>query len=442
VQTQEDHLNNVEMVQVDGGVVAGTWTVEVVGTDVPMGPQCYSLVFTPETAGGDLDLECDGWAEADAPPDACSAFVTVTASASGGCGTVVVENDFNSGGSDASGEYPVGDTLVNFTATDAAGNVETCVATVRVNDVTPPTIDCPFDLTVECDGSGNTAELTAWLGSASAFDSCGLAGFDDNFVDLGGDCGATGSATVTWMATDPTGNSASCSSTFTIVDTIPPELECPPDAVVTSGDSTAPDATGTATALDACDSAPVITWSDSSSPGGGAADPVERVITRSWYATDECGNTSTCDQLITVMKLELELDIKPGSCPNAFNRRQRGVLPVALVGTADFDPATVDLSSLVLARADGVGGSVPVLMGPLGPSVALDDTATPFSGADCDCHTLVGDGIIDLMMFFSGPSVGFLLPGFGRGDSVELVLSGTLLDGTEFIAYDCVRIAQ
>ena len=140
VRTQEDHLNNVEMVQVDSGVVAGTWTVEIVGTDVPMGPQCYSLVFTPETAGGEIDLQCDGIIDADAPPGSCSAFITVPASASGGCGAVVVENDFNAGGADASGDYPVGETVVTFTATDAAGNVATCSTTVRVSDVTPPAI--------------------------------------------------------------------------------------------------------------------------------------------------------------------------------------------------------------------------------------------------------------------------------------------------------------
>jgi len=47
VRTFEDHLNNVEVVLADGSVPDGNWTVEVVGTSVPSGPQCYSLVYSP-----------------------------------------------------------------------------------------------------------------------------------------------------------------------------------------------------------------------------------------------------------------------------------------------------------------------------------------------------------------------------------------------------------
>ena len=48
------------------------------------------------------------------------------------------------------------------------------------------------------------------------------------------------------------------------------------------------------------------------------------------------------------------LDIKPGSCPNPLNLRSRGVLPVALVGTKDFDVTNVNVSTLVLSRGDAV----------------------------------------------------------------------------------------
>ena len=47
VRTAEDHLNNVEMVLVDGTVPSGIWYVAVKGTSVPSGPQCYSLVVSP-----------------------------------------------------------------------------------------------------------------------------------------------------------------------------------------------------------------------------------------------------------------------------------------------------------------------------------------------------------------------------------------------------------
>jgi hypothetical protein len=61
VRTQEDHLNNVEVVQADGMIPSGSWTIEVAGTSVPSGPQCYSLVYEPVAAAVVLcDVDADG----------------------------------------------------------------------------------------------------------------------------------------------------------------------------------------------------------------------------------------------------------------------------------------------------------------------------------------------------------------------------------------------
>ncbi len=50
------------------------------------------------------------------------------------------------------------------------------------------------------------------------------------------------------------------------------------------------------------------------------------------------------------------LDIKPGSCPNPVNPKSKGVEPMAVVGSESFDVMQVDIDSLTVARADGVGG--------------------------------------------------------------------------------------
>ena len=96
---------------------------------------------------------------------------------------------------------------------------------IRLDD-TPPVIDvCPADPTVvECDGAGNAAELDAWLASFAAHDDCSGVTLTDDFASLSDDCGATGSATVTFTATDECGNQTSCQSTFTIQDTVPPDI--------------------------------------------------------------------------------------------------------------------------------------------------------------------------------------------------------------------------
>lgn len=50
------------------------------------------------------------------------------------------------------------------------------------------------------------------------------------------------------------------------------------------------------------------------------------------------------------------LDIKPGSYPNSINRKGNGVVPVALLGSANLDVTTVDVASL----AFGPGLAKPV----------------------------------------------------------------------------------
>ena len=138
----------------------------------------------------------------------------------------------------------------------------------------------------------------------------------------------------------------------------------------------------------------------------------------------------------------VNLDIKPGSCPNPVNPRSRGVVPVALVGSLGFDVATVDPDSLTLARADGVGGSVSPLSGRGDPGIVIEDFVTSFGDEPCGCHALGGDGIDDLSLKFSTAEIcrALELNVLPRGKTIELVLRGTMLDGTTFEVADCIRI--
>ncbi len=140
--------------------------------------------------------------------------------------------------------------------------------------------------------------------------------------------------------------------------------------------------------------------------------------------------------------MPLKMDIKPGSCPNSFNRDSHGVLPVALLGTAEFDVGTIELASVELARADGVGGSAAPYEGPPGPHSVFEDVATPFEGEPCECHDLEGDGIDDLSMKFKTDDLvsALGLDSLDPGALLELVVTGNLVDGTPFIARDCIRL--
>jgi hypothetical protein len=136
------------------------------------------------------------------------------------------------------------------------------------------------------------------------------------------------------------------------------------------------------------------------------------------------------------------VDIKPGGCPNPFNLKSKGVLPVSVLGTPEFDVSQINISTVRLTGAgDGLGFVAPV-EGPPGPHTVIDDTGTPFPGTPCDCHDLTGDGIDDLSLKFKRQEIveALGLHDVPAGQLVPLVVGGLLLDGTPFGGVDCVVI--
>ena len=149
-----------------------------------------------------------------------------------------------------------------FTATDDCGNATSTTATFTIEDTTAPDVMAAADATVECDGAGNSSDLSTWLdsnGGATATDACSGVTWTNDFVALDAACGATGSATVMFTATDDCGNATSTTATFTIEDTTAPDVMAAADATVecdgagnSSDLSTWLDSNGGATATDAC----------------------------------------------------------------------------------------------------------------------------------------------------------------------------------------------
>lgn len=181
-----------------------------------------------------------------------------------------------------------------WTATDDCGNSSTCLQLILVHDATPPEITCPNNVTIQC--TANT--LPPATGVATATDNCDPA-VDLTFSDVttAGACPQERTITRTWLATDDCGNTATCTQTIFVDDSTAPTITCPANITVLCGTSTLPAATGMATATDNCDASATITFSDISLPG---ICPAEITINRTWQATDDCGNTSTCNQVIFV----------------------------------------------------------------------------------------------------------------------------------------------
>lgn len=104
---------------------------------------------------------------------------------------------------------------------------------------------------------------------------------------------------VTLTVTDSDGLTSQCTATVSIDDTTPPVITCPSDVLIECNVDPVTANTGdNTTVTDNCDPDPVISFSDVEVPG---SCPQEKTITRTWTATDACGNSATCDQIITVV---------------------------------------------------------------------------------------------------------------------------------------------
>jgi hypothetical protein len=136
----------------------------------------------------------------------------------------------------------------------------------------------------------------------------------------------------------------------------------------------------------------------------------------------------------------VSVEIKPGSCPNPLNVRSRGVLPVAVLGTEEFDVTTIDPDTIVIVR-EGIDGEVPVIR------YSYEDVATPFEGELCDCDDLNdddinGDGYMDLTLKFRVPELvdGLDLYEVESREIIPLKIMGETEDGTLIMGEDCIRI--
>jgi hypothetical protein len=139
---------------------------------------------------------------------------------------------------------------------------------------------------------------------------------------------------------------------------------------------------------------------------------------------------------ITVINtVPVPFDIHPTSCPNPINRGLTGVMPAAILGTADFDVTMIDPVSV---KIEGV----PALRW------ALEDVAAPYLPLKdktlnkMSCNTLGPDGFVDLTLKFDLKAVSSLLSSYPKGKVVKLHMTGLLKDGTPIEGEDIVIIVK
>jgi len=89
-----------------------------------------------------------------------------------------------------------------------------------------------------------------------------------------------------------------------IADLTAPEIFCPDDVTLGCNDSIDPDDTGRATARDLCDANPVVIFNDQDLGGSCPPTPVITNIRRIWSTEDAGGNSTSCDQLISIQDFD------------------------------------------------------------------------------------------------------------------------------------------
>ena len=107
--------------------------------------------------------------------------------------------------------------------------------------------------------------------------------------------------------------------------------------------------------------------------------------------------------------IPVPVDIKPGSDPNSINPRSKAVVPVAVLGSINFDALQVDVST--------------VRFGPEGASPAHDGHVEDVND----------DGFMDMVFHFKTRETGIAC-----GDT-EATLTGEMYDGTQVAGTDTVK---
>lgn len=159
-----------------------------------------------------------------------------------------------------------------------------------------------------------------------------------------------------------------------------------------------------------------LAWTDLFTKDYGTAldglDQRVTIVGHSWFVP--AGSYADWDYVsVTPTTIPVALDIMPGSSENPVNSKKKGVIPVAVLGSADFDaPVEVDRATLTFGRTG-------------------DEASLRHCG---DAEDVNGDAFLDLVCHFEA-----LAAGFQPGDTMGH-LKGATTAGVPIAGSDAVRV--
>lgn len=267
----------------------GVTTVTATATDAAGNTTTCTFNVTVEKAleiicPGDREISCNASTD---PLSTGFAFVTGNAF----FGELTLDDAITSG--TCPDDYTI---RRRWIATDSEGNADTCFQTIRVLPDTeaPMCLNCPEDITVSCDALPSFEPILA-------ADNCdpepSIAILETTTQTTDGSCSDFQYVRTRLITiTDRCGNAFEHTQVITVIDNVAPVIECPAAITVPCNSEDQLELTGMPTVTDNCDPAPSLSYKDEYVAGD---CDYECTIERTWIATDVCGNTATCVQIIT-----------------------------------------------------------------------------------------------------------------------------------------------
>lgn len=226
-----------------------------------------------------------------------------------------------------------------WTVTDGCGNATSAVQIISLVDTTAPEMDA-VAATIEL-GCGEAIPTAL----PAATDGCSAVTV--TITDVDADMSCTGMMNIerTYTATDACGNATSQTQMIVFTDDVAPTFTAPADVTLECGTDLSDLAlTGEVMdAADVCSADITLTYEDAVSTSEGSCFN-DNIITRTWTATDGCGNASTDVQVITLVDTTAPVIIGETEVQLTYNTSETlpQLVGLEIIDCADYTVETED----------------------------------------------------------------------------------------------------